>query len=90
MRPHLPSLALLMATARGTSPHPKALVYRGPAACDGCPEAVAQLLESSPWRFKVVYVGPSENVDLDENSLEGVDVYAQAGGPGTRVASRFS
>ncbi|KAH6877169.1 hypothetical protein B0T10DRAFT_464871 [Thelonectria olida] len=81
MRRAVLPMALLMAAAQGASSPPKALVYRGPAACDGCPEAVAQLLESSPWKFKVTYVGPDEDVDVDEDSLKGVDVYAQAGGP---------
>ncbi|EME78709.1 uncharacterized protein MYCFIDRAFT_205145 [Pseudocercospora fijiensis CIRAD86] len=59
----------------------KALVYRGPAACDGCPEAVAQLLKSTPgMKIDVTYVGPDEEVKLNAEALEGVDVYVQPGG----------
>src|SRR5690349_7597932 len=31
-----------------TGPRPIALVYRGPAGCPGCSEALAALLQSSP------------------------------------------
>lgn len=59
---------------------PKALVYRGPAACDGCPESVKHLLETSVSNFKVTYVGPEEKVDMTRETLRGVDVFAQPGG----------
>ncbi|KAL2869035.1 uncharacterized protein BJX67DRAFT_348648 [Aspergillus lucknowensis] len=59
---------------------PKALVYRGPAACDGCPEAVAALLKSSPSNFDVKFAGPQEEVDITATSLGGVQLYAQPGG----------
>lgn len=42
----------LITMAQATS-QLQALVYRGPAACDGCPEAVAKLLKSSPSKFNV-------------------------------------
>ncbi|KAH7142151.1 hypothetical protein EDB81DRAFT_797948 [Dactylonectria macrodidyma] len=79
------TLLATMVTVAGaiapTDSSSKALVYRGPAACPGCPEAIAKLLKSSPWEFHVTYAGPDEDVDVDENSLKGVQVYAQAGGP---------
>ena len=37
------------------------LVYRGPAACDGCPETIAQRLRESDHQFRVIYVGPRRN-----------------------------
>ena len=37
-----------------------ALVYRGPAALPGCPEAVAQALRRSRWGLDVRFVGPRE------------------------------
>ncbi|KAJ4286502.1 hypothetical protein N0V90_013202 [Kalmusia sp. IMI 367209] len=60
---------------------PRALVYRGPATCDGCPEAVAQLLQSSSLNFSVAYAGPNEEVDVNKQSLEGAQVFAFGGGP---------
>lgn len=63
-------------------PQPTALIYRGPAACAGCPEAIGQLLETSSHKFKVIYAGPDEEVQVNSESLSKVDAYAQAGGPG--------
>ncbi len=60
---------------------PRALVYRGPAACSGCPESVGHLLKTSPYNFQVTYVGPHEKVDVSEETLKGVTVYAHPGGP---------
>lgn len=61
---------------------PRALVYRGPATSEGLPEAVAQLLESSPRHFEVQYAGPNEAVDISAEALRAVDLYAQPGGDG--------
>lgn len=60
----------------------RALIYRGPASGEGLSEAVAQLLESSPRKFKVQFAGPNEVVDVSAESLKAVDLYAQPGGPG--------
>lgn len=59
---------------------PLALVYRGPASCAGCSEAVAALLRSSRWNFEVRYVGPDEDLPLTSATLMGAAVYAQPGG----------
>ena len=59
---------------------PLALVYRGPASCAGCSEAVAALLKSSRWNFDVRYVGPGEDLPLTSATLAGAAVYAQPGG----------
>lgn len=59
---------------------PVALVYRGPASLPGCPEAVAELLESSTWAFDVRYVGPKEHLHVDTATLAGATLYAQPGG----------
>lgn len=56
---------------------PIALIYRGPATLDGCPETVAALLEHS---YKVVYVGPNEEVDVNEETLSRAKLYVQPGG----------
>lgn len=58
----------------------RALVYRGPATLPGCPEAVAELLESSRWGFDVHYVGPKEKLDLSAQTLATAALYAQPGG----------
>jgi glutamine amidotransferase-like uncharacterized protein len=57
-----------------------ALVYRGGAACAGCPEALADLLRSSCWGFDVRYVGEEEELPLTASALAGADLYAQPGG----------
>lgn len=59
---------------------PQALVYRGPAACEGCPEAVAHLLKSSPRNFEVHFAGPEEEIRVTLENLQKVDLYAQPGG----------
>lgn len=66
----------------------RALVYRGPAACEGCAEAVAVLLESSKWGFKVEYVGPKERLKISDITLRSVALYAQPGG-GKSVARAY-
>lgn len=58
----------------------KALVYRGPAACRGCPEALADLLRSSRWRFDVDYVGDNEALTTTKDTLATAELYAQPGG----------
>jgi glutamine amidotransferase-like uncharacterized protein len=65
-----------------------ALVYRGPAAVPGCPEAVAALLEASRWRFDVRYIGPAEDLPLRPDAFAGAAVYAQPGGATLRRAYR--
>lgn len=74
-------VALWSVVSRQTAPRPKALVYRGPAACDGCPEAVGELLESYHPKFRVVYAGPDEDVDFTRDSLKDATVCAFPGGP---------
>lgn len=58
----------------------RALVYRGRAACDGCPEALAGLLRSSAWGFDVQYVGEDEALALSAETLSTAALYAQPGG----------
>ncbi|MFE2940827.1 hypothetical protein ACFXKG_17465 [Streptomyces sp. NPDC059255] len=71
-----------------TGRRPPALVYRGPAALPGCPEAVAALLAAGPWRMDVRYVGPDEALPLTAASLDGALLYAQPGGGGLDEAYR--
>ena len=63
-----------------SSQQPKALVYRGKNSCDGCPEAVANLLKSSPSKFQVKFAGPDEKIKITEATLSQVDVWAYPGG----------
>jgi len=67
---------------------PLALVYRGPAACSGCAEAVAALLRSTPTGFRTEFCGPDEEYDISAKALAGAAVYAQPGGGNVRSAWR--
>lgn len=74
---------LVAALAACGSPEPTgplALVYRGPAACSGCAEAVASLLRHSPSHFRVKFVGPDGDEPLSAATLKTAAVYAQPGG----------
>ena len=68
---------------------PRALVYRGPASCDGCSEPVAALLGTSKHGFEVAFVGPAETLGLTDQALADATLYAQPGGGGT-VADAFA
>jgi glutamine amidotransferase-like uncharacterized protein len=59
---------------------PTALVYRGPAGCEGCSEPVAVLLQTAPSPFDVVYCGPDESVELSAQTLSSALLYVQPGG----------
>ncbi|MEV4544311.1 BPL-N domain-containing protein [Micromonospora echinaurantiaca] len=59
---------------------PLALVYRGPAACSGCAEAVAALLRGAPAGFRTEYCGPDEERPVSRGALAEAAVYAQPGG----------
>ncbi len=64
---------------------PQAAVYRGPAAGCGsgsCADAVARLLQKSPSKFNVTFVGPDGDMELTKEALAHMDVYAQPGGGG--------
>ena len=67
----------------GLAGRPVALVYRGPASCPGCSEAVAALIRRSPLHFTVSYAGPGEKLKITAASLRGVALYAQPGGGGS-------
>lgn len=66
--------------ARDAASRPVALVYRGPAACDGCPETIARRLRESDYRFRVIYVGPAERLKITPAALAGAALYVQPGG----------
>lgn len=59
---------------------PLALVYRGPASCQGCSEAAARLVKSARQKFRVAYVGPKERRKLTTSTLRKAALYVQPGG----------
>lgn len=85
---HLASLGLIVVLSgcgTGSSSTPDlserslAAVYRGPAACQGCPEAAASLLEESGG-FTVLYIGPNESRSVTAEGLADLSLYVQPGG----------
>lgn len=80
-------LLAVLAAMPTVAMRPQALVYRSDATCDGCPEAVCNLLQSSKYNFKVTYAGPDEDVELDADALDGVQLFAYPGGPGKNLGS---
>ncbi|KID74739.1 uncharacterized protein G6M90_00g109260 [Metarhizium brunneum] len=79
--PRVVMLAAAAWTGAAAAREFRALVYRGPAVCQNCPGALAQLLESSPQKVAVTYAGPGEEVKVTAESLRNVDVFAYGGGP---------
>lgn len=68
---------------------PLALVYRGPASRPaGCAEAVARLLDGSPFDLDVRFTGPREELPLTADVLAVATVYAQPGGGTLRAGYR--
>lgn len=67
-------------TAQIDEERPLALVYDGPQGCDECAPAIAAVLEESPQRFRVEYVGPGTGTELTAEVLDGADLYVQPGG----------
>ncbi|KJK83677.1 hypothetical protein H634G_00910 [Metarhizium anisopliae BRIP 53293] len=79
--PRVVMLAAAAWTGAAAAREFRALVYRGPAVCQNCPGALAQLLESSPQKVAVTYAGPGEKVKVTAETLRNVDVFAYGGGP---------
>jgi glutamine amidotransferase-like uncharacterized protein len=84
----LAALGWAVSAVTGNSERPLALVYRGPAACSGCAEAVAALLRSAPARFRTEYCGPDERRQISRSALAEAVVYAQPGGEDVKPAWR--
>lgn len=56
-------------------------IYKGGAACVGCPESAAAALRSDTsitWNIR--YVGDNQSYKLNSASLQGMDLYVQPGG----------
>lgn len=68
---------------------PLALIYRGPAGCDGCSEAMAKVLAGSRYKFRVEYVGPKDK-PISADILSRAALYVQPGGGDDAVAAAKS
>ncbi|MGW6376647.1 BPL-N domain-containing protein [Rhodococcus sp. NPDC055112] len=76
----VPVVAAAQSRSNAPSSGPLALVYRGPASCQGCPESVAVMLRNSPSHFRTEYVGPNDT-PITAETLARASVFAQPGGP---------
>lgn len=81
-------LAALAAACSGSGAHSQsetgrtrlALVYRGPASCEGCSESIGSILAGRPFAFRVAYCGPGQDRALTAEALARATVYVQPGG----------
>lgn len=76
----VPTALLAGCSDKATQDRPLALVYRGPASCDGCSESAAALLKSLPNPFRVRYCGTEADAALSARALEDARLYVQPGG----------
>lgn len=69
------------AARRASPPVPRtALVYRGPAGCDGCAETLAERLGSGGSGLDVSFIGPGQDVEATPEALDGASLFVQPGG----------
>ena len=68
------------APGAGAGSLPLALIYRGPAGCPGCSEAVRTMLRSGPSPFRTEYCGPDEATPISASTLASAALYVQPGG----------
>jgi hypothetical protein len=59
-----------------------AMIYRGPSACEDCPETVGRLLKEIYPKIHVIYAGPHEDTKINATTLKDVQVFAQGSGDG--------
>lgn len=66
------------------TPRPRhlALIYRGPASCRDCPEALAELIRTAPLHLDVRFVD-DERTPITRSLLASAALYAQGGGDWT-------
>lgn len=55
-------------------------VYRGPASCEDCSEAIARAVAKLGYHYRAQFVGPGEKLDITPASLSRFQVYVQPGG----------
>jgi len=64
---------------------PRAMIYRGKATREGCPESVETLLKQAYPTIDVVFAGPDEATHINSETLGQVEIFVQPGGPGMLV-----
>jgi len=64
---------------------PRAMIYRGKAACEGCPKSVETLLKQVYPTIDVIFAGPDEATHINSETLAQVEIFVQPGGPGMSV-----
>ncbi|WP_210358778.1 BPL-N domain-containing protein [Sphingomonas beigongshangi] len=55
-------------------------IYRGPAACEDCAEALMRAIRRVDPQYRVDFVGPNERRDVSAGTLSRYAVYIQPGG----------
>lgn len=73
-------LGIMLTISSQASAKNLALVYRGPAACEGCAEAAADMLRQSDLPFEVHFIGPGADEELTAEALRSAVLYVQPGG----------
>lgn len=73
-------ICLLSASTVGAAEAVRVAIYRGPAGCEGCSEAVAHAFERTDRDFSIEFVGPGEETAVGDVSLKVFDIYVQPGG----------
>lgn len=73
-------ICLLSASTVGAAEAVRVAIYRGPAGCEGCSEAVARAFERTDSDFSIEFVGPGEETAVGDVSLKVFDIYVQPGG----------
>ena len=81
----LVALALLSALARPSLAEPRTdairvAVYRGPAACENCPETLKAAIERLSTRYGGDFVGPVERIDSNAGDSSRCVVHAEQDG----------
>ncbi|WP_058790489.1 BPL-N domain-containing protein [Pseudomonas oryzihabitans] len=55
-------------------------IYRGPAACEGCAEAIQDAIGRLGPAYQAEFVGPAERRDISSTTLQRYEAYVQPGG----------
>ncbi|AXJ95975.1 BPL-N domain-containing protein [Sphingomonas sp.] len=63
-------------------------IYRGPAACEDCAEALQRAIGALDPRYHVDFVGPAERTDVTPATLRDYAIYIQPGGGQDIAAAR--
>lgn len=71
---------LMCAGASDAADNIHVAIYRGPAGCEGCSEAVGNALERMGDDYVIEFVGPDELIDVADVNKQTFDIYVQPGG----------